>query len=309
MKTTMIVGIAATLFASSVYAAGAASPLVSAKWVAENACKPGVRVIDVRSPVGGGGNVYTYLSGHVPCAVYSNYLKAGWRVKAHGVVGMLSPVPKLEKLISNLGIGNSDHVVIYSAGNNALDAGSATRVFWTFKVLGDNNVSIMNGGYLAYAKQKLPIKRGKYTRTPVQFAAHFQPQYLATEKEVKKALHERGVTLVDNRPSTMYLGVVKAGMDKRAGTLPGAKNVPQGWITVNAGGTFRSPAQLRKLYQAAGVPVMGKQITFCNTGHWASLGWFASSQLLGNKDVKLYDGSMAQWSRNPKLPMVTKIKL
>ncbi len=309
MKTTTIVRLAATLFASAAYATGAASPLVSAKWVAENSCKPGVRVIDVRSPVGGGGDVYTYLNGHVPCAVYSNYKKAGWRVKKDGVVGMLPPTPKLEELISKLGIGNNDHVVIYVAGNNALDMGSATRVFWTFKVLGDNNVSIMNGGYLAYAKQKLPIKRGKYSRKPAQFTAHFQPQYLATEKNVETALHEQGVTLVDNRPSAMYLGVVKPGMDKRSGTLPGAKNMPQGWITVNNGGTFRSPTQLRELYKAAGIPVSGKQITFCNTGHWASLGWFASSQLLGNKDVKLYDGSIAQWSRNPKLPMETKIKL
>ena len=98
----------------------------------------------------------------------------------------------------------------------------------------------------------------------------------------------------------------KAG---RAGTLPGASNLPQSWFTVNDGGSFRSAAQLKELYQHAGVPTSGAQINFCNTGHWASLGWFVSYELLGNKQAKVYDGSMTQWSRNPKLPMVTKIKL
>ncbi|HCA26474.1 MAG TPA: sulfurtransferase [Betaproteobacteria bacterium] len=309
MKTKNILILAPLLVAGTAVASAAPPPLVSAQWVAANACKPGVAVIDIRSPVGGGGNLYTYLRGHIPCAVYSNYKTAGWRVKSHGVVGMLPPTPKLEKLIGDLGVGNANHVVIYSAGTNALDMGSATRVFWTFKMLGDNNISILNGGYAGYVAKKLPVKRGKHTRKATHFAAHFQPQYLATEQDVEHAVNSGAAALVDNRPHAQYIGVVTPHMDKRAGTLPGAKNLPQGWITVNDGGAFRSPAQLEALYKVAGVPVMGKQITFCNTGHWASLGWFASSQLLGNKDVKVYDGSMAQWTRNSKLPLVVKVKL
>jgi len=56
------------------------------------------------------------------------------------------------------------------------------------------------------------------------------------------------------------------------------------------------------------VPVTGKEINFCNTGHWASLGWFVSSELLGNKSAKVYDGSMSQWSANASLPMMQKVK-
>ncbi len=291
-------------------AMAAAAPLVSPQWVADHACKPGVVVLDVRSPVGGGGNYYTFLRGHVKCAVYSNYKKAGWRVKANDVPGMLPPTAKVQQLVRSLGINNGDHVVIYAAGNNALDMGSATRVFWTFKVLGDNNVSIMNGGYAAYAAAKLPTARGAdKSAGNGDFTAHFQSRYLATEKEVDAALHEHGVTLVDNRPHSQYLGVVMPGMDKRAGTIPGAKNVPQSWLTVNDGGKFRSVAQIKALYKYAGVPTSGKQINFCNTGHWASLGWFVSSQLLGNKNASVYDGSMSQWTRNPKLPVQQQLKI
>ncbi len=66
---------------------------------------------------------------------------------------------------------------------------------------------------------------------------------------------------------------------------------------------------LRRLYAAAKAPTVGPAITFCNTGHWASLGWFVNSELLGNKKTKMYDGSMADWSRDAANPMEQKIKL
>jgi len=71
---------------------------------------------------------------------------------------------------------------------------------------------------------------------------------------------------------------------------------------------FRSKDTIAKLYQAAGVPTSGEQISFCNTGHWASIGWFASSEILGNKDAKMYDGSMTGWTA-AKMPMEAKIKV
>jgi len=66
----------------------------------------------------------------------------------------LPPTAKIAKLIGDLGIDDKTHVVIYHHGKNALDMGSATRVYWTMKVLGHDNVSILNGGYLAYAAVK-----------------------------------------------------------------------------------------------------------------------------------------------------------
>jgi thiosulfate/3-mercaptopyruvate sulfurtransferase len=305
----ILIGTALAAASGLAFGADSAPALVSPGWVAANACKPGVVVLDIRSPVGGGGNKFTYLRGHVPCAVYSNYKTAGWRVKEKGVPGMLPPVAKLNKLIGGLGIDNAAHVVIYSGGGNALDMGSATRVFWTFKVLGDNNVSIMDGGYKAYVAGKHPVKRGAHKLSSAQFSGHLNSALLATEANVEKAIKTGDEKLIDNRPSAQYLGIVKSGADKRAGTLPGASNLPQSWFTVNDGGKFRSAAQLKALYRHAGVPTSGRQINFCNTGHWASLGWFVSYELLGNKQAKVYDGSMTQWSRNPQLPMVMKVKL
>ncbi|MEJ2509283.1 MAG: sulfurtransferase [Gammaproteobacteria bacterium] len=288
-------------------AASSAPPLVNVAWVKANSCKPGVVVLDIRNKLDGHSRT-DYLRGHIPCAVYSNYLKDGWRSKVDGVVGQLSPVPKLEKLIGGLGIGNNTHVVIYAAGKNALDMGSATRVFWTFKVLGHDNVSILNGGFAAYAKDKHnKLERGNNKPKQATFTAHLRRDMIATKADVERAKKD-GYMLVDNRPHDQYMGVNRHPKAKRNGTIPGAINLPESWLTANNGGKFRSVAELKKLYALAHVPTKGKEITFCNTGHWASLGWFASAELLGDKNVKLYDGSMVEWSADKSLPMEDQAK-
>ena len=125
---------------------------------------------------------------------------------------------------------------------------------------------------------------------------------LASKAEVQKASSSGGI-LVDNRPHNQFLGINRHGKSKRNGTIPNSKNLPENWMTKNGGGAFRDRSELTKLYKLAGVPQSGEQINFCNTGHWASLGWFASSEIMGNTNAKLYDGSMVEWSADKTLPI------
>ena len=290
---------------------GAATPLVDVDWVKAHSCDANVRVLDVRNGIDGGSKA-TYLAGHIPCAVYSNYLSSGWRSKVDDVPGQLSPTDKLEKLIGGLGIDNETHVVVYPAGKKAVDMGSATRTYWTFKVLGHDKVSILDGGWKAYVgnpkKPANKVESGDLLPSPRIFEAKIQTHMIANRSEVV-ALLDKNVPMVDLRPAHQYLGVNKHRKAKRAGTIAGAVNVPESWITHNGGGRFRTPATLTELYAVASVPTSGEQIYFCNSGHWASLGWFASSELLGNKNAKLYDGSMIEWSSDPALPMDQRVKL
>ena len=307
MRKTWTVGALVLAASGGTALAASPKPLVDAAWVKANSCKPGVVVLDVRSAIDGGSQI-DYLRGHIPCAVYSDYMKGGWRVKVNDAPGMLPPVPQIEKVIGDLGIDNNTHVVIYSAGTSATSMGSATRVYWTFKVLGDDNVSILDGGYAGYTADKAnPVQTGMVTPKPATFAARYRKDLRATQAEVQKAMSEK-VALVDNRPSDQYLGINRAPVDKRAGTIPGAKNLPESWLTVDDGGKFRSAAEIRKLYKEAGVPTQGEEVNFCNTGHWASIGWFASHEILGNKKAAMYDGSMSDWSSNASLPVEQKIK-
>jgi thiosulfate/3-mercaptopyruvate sulfurtransferase len=304
------VAMAAALLGAVGFAAqaSAAEPLVDAAWAKANIGKSGIVFLDVRPQV-------DYLRGHIPGAVHSNYAKDGWRVKKGDVVGMLpDDTSKLATLIGSLGIDNSTHVVLVAPGKNSTDMGEATRLFWTFKVLGDDNVSVLNGGMAAYlapvdgkGQPVNPLEKGMAKVTAKTFKVSLRKDMLPSREDVKAAM-EKGETLVDNRPSDQYLGITRPPVDTASGTIPHARNVPQQWLTKNGGGTFRSKAELEKLYAAAGVPTSGKQINFCNTGHWASIGWFVSSQVLGNKSAIMYDGSMSDWTHH-KMPMETKIKV
>ncbi len=311
MKPTTTKLAVALAFGLMARVADAATPLVDVHWIKAHSCDDNVRVLDVRSKVDGGSKA-AYLKGHIPCAVYTDYAAAGWRAKVNNVPGMLSPVPKLEKLIGSLGIDNNTHVVIYHAGNKAVDMGSATRVYWTFKTLGHDEVSILDGGFKAYQgdpkKPKNPIEQRDNQPAAKSFKAKLRPEMIATKDDVAAGLGGQ-ISLVDVRPNHQYLGISKSGKAKRAGTLPGAKNLPGHWVTMNDGGMARQKAELMQLYQAAAVPTEGDQLYFCNSGHWGSLGWFIGSEIMGNKQAKLYDGSMIEWTMDDSRPVEQKVKL
>ena len=129
--------------------AASAAPLVTADWLVENAERPDLVILDLRSRLNGGSRA-AFEKDHIAGAVYSDYLRAGWRVTRDGVPGQLPPAADLEVLIGGLGIGNDSHVVLVAGGRNALGMASATRVYWTFKMLGHDRVSILDGGYRAY---------------------------------------------------------------------------------------------------------------------------------------------------------------
>ncbi|MHA1568624.1 MAG: sulfurtransferase [Alphaproteobacteria bacterium] len=282
--------------------AHAATPLVDVAWLKSNLSKPGLVVLDLRNRIGNAGSPEIFRAGHIPGAVYSDYLADGWRVTRDGVIGMLPPVSDLEKLIGGLGIGNDTHVVLVAGGVNAADMGSATRVYWTFKVLGHDAVSILDGGHAAWIAAGAAIEKGAASRSATAFAANFRSQLIATRADVLAA-RKAGTALIDNRPPAQYSGAAKHAKAQRAGTIPGAVNLPQGRITVDNGGFFADAGTIGKLLAAVGIKTGTPAITFCNTGHWASLGWFVEHELRGNKRTRMYDGSMVDYTSDATLPV------
>jgi len=286
----------------------AADPLVDVDWVKANIGNDGVVFLDARGQT-------DYLRGHIPGAVNTDYGKAGWRVAINKVPGYLpEDTSELAAHIGSLGIGNDTHVVLVAPGSSSSDMGTATRMYWTFKVLGHDEVSILNGGMAAYLSEVdgdknpvNPLDKGVVEADAKTFNVALREEMLIDADDVK-AMGENGTMLVDHRPADQFLGVNKAGPAKMAGTIPGAVNLPNTWMTDNAGGMFRDSETLAKLYEAAGVPTSGEQVNFCNTGHWASVGWFVSSEILGNKQAVMYDGSMVDWT-NLGLPMESRISV
>jgi thiosulfate/3-mercaptopyruvate sulfurtransferase len=300
MRTINLLLIIGFVFFFTPKLALAANPLVTPEWVLNNISVPGTVYLDTRHPG-------QFRRGTVPGAVNTSYGK-DWRVKRRGIPGLIPTAAQLGKLIGKLGIRNDDHVVILAGGYSASEMGVATRIYWTFKVAGHDTISILDGGMQAYFAlgKKAVVGNGNHNPEQTSFVITMRSELLATDKDIHNASNQ---TFIDHRPPGQYLGINKSSAPTRAGTLKTAHNIPAQWLTVNDGGQFRSVSELRTLFKAMGVDAAGPVINFCNTGHWASVGWFITHELMGNHQSRLYDGSMAEWTRDPKNMVEQKVPL
>jgi len=277
----------------------AAEPLVDIGWVEKNLKSDKVVFLDVSS------NMQIFKRAHIPGAIFTHYQKDQWRVngikRGKKITGLLPSAQHLQRLIGRLGIKNTDHVIIVPLGASVADMGIATRVYWTFKTVGHVEVSILNGGMAAYRKSNLPLIDRMTIRAPTEYKANSDYRFLATESEVLSSL-KRGVMMIDSRKKAQFFGINKSSRVTRAGTLPNALNLPGEYLTVNNNGFFRSKRAIKKLYYFLDVPVNRPAILFCNTGHWASIGWFVHSEILENDNTRMYDGSMAEYTTDINLP-------
>ena len=303
--TAIIITIAFSLFFT--LKSYAAEPLISVDWLKSNLSNEKLIILDIRNKIDGGSKDAFEVS-HIPTAVYSNYLEDGWRTTVDGIVGKLPPLKDLEILIGGLGINNDSHVIVVPGGVSSTDFGSAARVFWTFKVLGHNNVSILDGGYAAWIGQ-LPtqIETGTVNPTTAIFKADFQSKYLATTEDVVNALANNSSVLVDARPEEQFLGKSKSGKALAAGTIPGSFNLQQQTLVEDNTSFFKDAITVAQLVKEVGIESTEGEIAFCNTGHWATVAWFALSEVLGLENVKNYDGSMVEWTADPARPLENSI--
>ncbi|PWC33888.1 sulfurtransferase [Azospirillum sp. TSO35-2] len=269
-------------------------PLVDAAWLKNRLGNATIVVLDVRTPPTGG---------FIPGAVHSDYATAGWRTVVGGGAGMLPDSAALEALIGGLGISNGDHVVLVAAGANASDMGNATRVYWTFKTLGHDAVSVLDGGFAAWVAAGGTVKPLPADRKPVAFHAHPRNDLRATLAEVEAAVAAGTTPLHDARSAEQFAGTAKSPQARAAGTIPGAVNLDIATLYSGAEHRFAAPDAVKALADQAGLPLKDQPITFCNTGHLASVSWFALSEIAGVPGVRLYDGSMSEWSADPDRPL------
>ncbi|SMH60294.1 sulfurtransferase [Azospirillum agricola] len=271
-----------------------ATPLVDSGWLKSRLGTPGLVVLDVRTPPAGG---------FVPGSLHSDYATAGWRATIGAGPGMLPDEAALERMIGALGIGNADHVVLVAAGANAADMGNATRVYWTFRTLGHDAVSVLDGGFKAWTAAGNPVEAEPATRPAATFTAAPRGDLRATLPQVEAAVATGTTPLHDARSAEQFAGKAKSPQARAAGTLPGAVNIDNGAFYSGTDGRFVPASTVRALAGEAGLELGNAPITFCNTGHLASVSWFALSEIAGVAGVRLYDGSMSEWSADPARPL------
>jgi len=251
-----------------------------------------LRVIDIRDP-------QAYAKQHIPGAVSAPYGK--WRGPASNP-GELPDISKLTQLVQSLGLTPATHAVVVSSGADATDFGASARVYWTLKTLGLKELSIVNGGMKAWADAKLP-----QDNAAVRIAASgWQPQLdtslIATREDIRKHLDLSNAALVDSRPDAFYQGKTRAPAAKLSGTLPGAQQLDFNQWFVPGTSTFVDTATARQIAAKVQRQQGQDMVAFCNTGHWAATDWFGLSEMAGLPNVKLYAGSMVDWTQQPDAP-------
>jgi thiosulfate/3-mercaptopyruvate sulfurtransferase len=299
MRNAIFAAAVTLAFSAPALAQGQVQPLVDAEWLKANAGDENVVILDIRDDIEG---TDLGTEPYIANAVVAPYGSAGWRTEVDGVPGMLPPIEQIVELIGNLGVDNDDHVVIVPWGTDSSEFGGATRVYWTFKYLGHDEVSILDGGWRQYDAQGGARAAEPAQPVAAEFSYELQDELLATTEEVVAALDE-GVALVDGRPAEQYQGQSKSPVVATAGTIPGSVNIEHSKLYSAEYAMFAEPETVAALTQAVNLGADEENIVFCNTGHWASVAWFALSEVQGNKNTSMYDGSMAEWTKDPARPV------
>jgi thiosulfate/3-mercaptopyruvate sulfurtransferase len=262
---------------------------VTSQWVADHLKDPTLVLLDV-------GEKSDYEHGHIPGARFLDYEKIS-TPHGSGLMLELPPVEQLVKVFEEVGVSDSSHVIVYF---NDEWVTPTARVYLTLDYLGlRGRVSYLDGGMQAWRKEGRPVS----TETPKfakgKLTPHPRSDVIAKIDLVQQDLHKPGVAIVDVREPKCY-GTAASCYGEREGHIPGALNIP--WeVLVGDDYKLKSPDELRKIFQAAGVKPGDEIIAYCHIGQRASLVYLVSRSL--GHDARLYDGSFEEWGGRTDLPL------
>jgi len=268
--------------------------LVDADWVETHLDDPGVVLVEVDE------DTTAYDKGHIRSAV-----KLDWKkdlqdpvrrdfVDKHG----------FEQLMSERGISNDDTVILYGGNNNWF----AAYAYWYFRLYGHRSVKLLDGGRKKWELESREMVTAVPERPRTSYQATEQDSSLrALRDEVIAAIGKRN--LVDVRSPDEFTGKLLAPAHlpqeqaQRAGHIPTAKNIP--WSkAANDDGTFKTDDELRALYQnEAGLDFSKDTIAYCRIGERSAHTWFVLHELLGQPQVKNYDGSWTEYGSLVGVPI------
>ena len=272
--------------------------LVSTDWLAAHLKDPDLRILDASwyLPTANRDARAEYDAAHIPGARFFDIDEIS---DQRSSLPHMAPPP--EKFISRMramGVGDGHQVVVYD-GSGLF---SAARVWWTFRLMGKTDVAVLDGGFPKWRAEGREIE----DMPPVVRDRHItvsRQNHLV--KDVTQVAHSsklREAEIIDARPVGRFRGEEpepRAGL--RQGHIPGAKNIPSATL-LKADGTMKPLAELRAIFDAAGVDLAKPAITSCGSGVTAAIVSLALERI-GHRNHALYDGSWAEWGMYDDLPV------
>jgi thiosulfate/3-mercaptopyruvate sulfurtransferase len=259
------------------------SVLVDVDWVRERLGDNDVKIIYLAR------NGQEYAEGHIPHSLYINPYSDIVDASSNVEYTVISP-NGLAELLSGVGIGNEDTVVLYDDAENLF----TSRMYWILKYYGHEEVYILDKGLKGWEKMGEPVASEIPLLNRVEYTAGKpDASIIATKDYVLANLENPDIRILDARSANKY----------EAGHIPGAVNMD--WMmTINEDGTFKSVEELEELYANAGLTRDKEVITYCTNGYSGAVVWFELTELLNYPRVRLYEGSWLEWSKDSNLPIV-----
>ncbi len=274
--------------------------LVSTDWLAAHLKDPDLRVLDgtMFMAAEGRDGRKEYEAGHIPGARFFDIddISDARSELPH----MVPPVEKFMSKLRAMGVGDGHQVVVYDAKGLF----SAARVWWLFRLMGQDNIAVLDGGFPKWQTEGRaiedmpPLVRDRHMT--VRRQNHMVKDVTQVSAASKLGDHE----ILDARSTARFRGEApepRPGL--RPGHIPGAKNVPYTDL-LNADMTMKAPDELRAVFAAAGVDLTKPVITSCGSGVTAAVINLALERI-GKTDHALYDGSWTEWGAFPTLPVAT----
>jgi thiosulfate/3-mercaptopyruvate sulfurtransferase len=267
--------------------------LVDADWVEAHRNDPGVVLVEVDE------DTSAYDKNHIPGAV-----RIDWKQDLQDPVRRdFVDKEQFERLLSEKGIGNDDLVVLYGGNNNWF----AAYAYWYFRYYGHDQVKLLDGGRKKWELDSRPLTDEVPNREKTTYTAKEPNNDIrAFRDEVVAAIGKKN--LIDVRSPDEFSGKLLAPahlpqeQSQRGGHVPTAKNIP--WSkAANDDGTFKSDDELKQLYGDAGIEFGKDTIAYCRIGERSAHTWFVLHEILGEQNVKNYDGSWTEYGSLVGVPI------
>jgi thiosulfate/3-mercaptopyruvate sulfurtransferase len=275
-------------------------PVVSCAWLAERLDAPDIRILDATLFLPGDKRNAKdlFAERRIPGAIFFDIEEISDTESS--LPHMLAPPEKFAARMKKLGVGDGTRVVVYD--NHGLF--SAARAWWNFRVMGHDEVFVLDGGFPAWERGGHEIETGPpRARQERHFTPRVRNDLVREIADVRRAIDAKA-QILDARPAARFRGEAaepRAGM--RSGHMPGAHSVPIATL-LNETGLLKSREELQRVFVDAGADPSQPAIASCGSGVTAGVIALALARL-GRWDAAVYDGSWSEWGSRDDTPVVT----